>query len=126
MLSVSLTASSNRKSNGNDGSKRWTRSLSPLPIRRILDDGATDDGGAKRRRTSPRNLEFCVDIDGLPPNMFCDGCAQHEDLTKRKPRHLTKSREMQCSKLWKLKKKDVPEIKMAHWTAINDYVNDKR
>ena len=122
-----MSSQSNRSDN--DGSKRrTTRSISPLlsPLagRRILDNDVNEDGAPKRRRTSARNVEYCVDINGLPANLYCDGCSRYEDSTKRKPRHLTKSREMQCSKLWKLAGKDVPEIKRSHWNAINDHINN--
>jgi len=110
---------------------RSTRSSSDRNERRRIDDGnaALDitPTAPKRLRFSPRALPAtCCDIQGLPSRDHCDACQRwNNTLIKRKKRSEIKSQELKCYEAWKLKEKDVPDVRHAHWLAVMTFLEKK-
>jgi len=115
--------SSGHKDKQHDGDKRrQTRSLSPIPTRRIYnDDGANS---AKKSRISLRNVKCCTEIELLPHEHHCDGCqrVKSSSRAKAKPRHELTSRGMQGFKVWTKTKDEVSPAMMPHWTRIIEFL----
>ena len=128
-LRVAITVSSSNLNvvTGNDGNRRRTRSLSPLPPRRLHDatnNGTVNVGAthAAKRRKSKRNLfSTCDGILNLPRKLHCSGCNHFMDFGT-KPRDEYTSYKCQCYKAWTKKAADVPKIRLEHWKGVTNYI----
>ena len=114
----------------NDNGKRRLsrRSVSPVTPRSLTND----DGNAaavtisKKMRTSLRNLKCCCDIDGIPNEYKCDGCARWDSSRKLKPRDQMKTREYKCQKVWQCKEEDVPDRLHRHCEQLIKFVESTK
>ena len=110
-----------RTDSGDGILRRTTRSLSPLPPRRLTDDNGNAPA-PKRAGTSLRKftkeIKHCSDLDGIESNVMCSGCSLWNDSKKLKPREELKTRECQCLQAWTIDEKNVERRHQKHCKAI--------
>jgi len=125
-LRIDLISMSNRvdlKQNDDGKRRHATRSLSPLPPRRLTDDNGNTPA-PKRSRTSLRKftkeIKHCTDLIGIDQSFLCAGCARWEQSRKLKPREEMLTRELQCLQVWKME--NVPKRYEKHYNNVTSYI----
>ena len=106
----------------NDGTRRRTRSLSPLPTSRIQDDTPAQKRPCASIRKFTSEIKYCCDLEEIPHSFKCGGCSRWDESKKLKPRDEIKTREYQCLRIWKTPANKVDNHYFKHCNAIMGYI----
>ena len=107
---MSSSKRKNRTSHDNDAKRGSSRHVS----NDVADIAPTVP---RRARWSPRNINYCLDIDDIPIEKCCSGCVCFNEFAT-KPRDQCTSDNHKCFQAWKLEPNEVPQIKRHHHNTL--------
>jgi len=121
---IMATNGGNDASLHDDTRRRSSRTVSPMPPRRL--DNANNDARSpekKKLRVSPRlRFKNCCDINGLDRKLCCSGCIHFKDFGS-KPRNEHSSSKCQCYKAWERDEKTIEKRMQSHFEGVMAYIN---